>query len=347
MQGLTCYGSAVILGLGGNPMRRREFITLLGGAVAGWPVAARSEQPPAPLVGLLSGIDLDNRQLAALGQGLEEAGYVTGKNVAIEYRSAAGQYGQLRALAEGLVHRQPKVIVATGSLSAILAVKAATTTIPIVFAVGVDPVKCGLIASFNRPGGNLTGVNFRSLELAAKRLEFLSELVPRATTIAFLAGGSRFLTFDEQTDNIHTAARALGRQIIVSECRSEQDIDAAFTHIVDQRAGAVVVGVFPLFFERRNHDKILQLAAQHKIPAIYPIRSYVVAGGLMSYATDIGLYRQLGVNYVGRILKGSKPADLPVEQASKFALSINLKTAKALGLEVPPMLLVRAHEVIE
>jgi ABC-type uncharacterized transport system substrate-binding protein len=328
-------------------VKRREFITLLGGAAAAWPRAARAQQA-MPLVGLLSAIDLDDRQLAALRQGLDEAGYVAGKNVAMEYRSAAGQYNQLRALAEGLVHRQPKVIVVTGSLGAVLAVKAATATIPIVFAVGVDPVKYGLVASFNRPGGNLTGVNFRSLELATKRIEFLSELVPQATTIAFLAGGSRFLTFEEQTDDVHTAARALGRQITVLECRSEQDIDAAFTRIVDQSPGALVVGAFPLFFDRRNHSKILQLAARHKIPAIYPIRTYVIAGGLMSYSTDISLYRQLGVNYVGRILKGGrKPADLAVEQASKFALSINLKTAKALGLDVPPILLAIADEVIE
>jgi putative ABC transport system substrate-binding protein len=237
--------------------------------------------------------------------------------------------------------------VVTGSLSAVLAVKAATTTIPIVFAVGVDPVKYGLVASFNRPGGNLTGVNFRSLELATKRIEFLSELVPQVTTIAFLAGGSRFLTFEEQTNDMHAAARALGRQIIVSECRSEQDFDSAFTGIVDQSAGALVVGAFPLFFDGRNGDKILQLATRHKNPAIYPIRTYVIAGGLMSYSTSIGLYRQLGLNYVGRILNGSKPADLPVEQASKFALSINLKTAKALGLDVPQTLLAAADEVIE
>ena len=330
-------------------IRRRAFITLLGRAAVAWPVAARAQQPAMPLIGFLDFLSAaeTTRARAKFRQGLAEAGYIEGRNVTIEYRWAEGRNDRLPALAEDLVHRQATVIVATGSLGAVLATKAATSTIPIVFVTGVDPVKHGLVASFNRPGGNLTGVNFRSIEVASKRIQFVSELVPQATTIAFLAGGSRFLTFEEQTNNMHAAARALGRQLIVLECRSEQDFNAAFTSIVERGAGALVVGVFPLFFDLRNRDKILELAAQHKIPTMYPILSYVVAGGLMSYAADIDLYRQLGINYVGRILKGSKPADLPVEQASKFVLAINLKTAKALGLDVPPTLLALADEVIE
>jgi putative ABC transport system substrate-binding protein len=329
-------------------MKRREFIRLLGGAVA-LPLAARAQQPAMPLIGFLDirSAAENTRTIADFREGLAEAGYVEGRNVAIEYRWAEGHYDRLPALAGDLVRRQAAVIVATGGIATALAAKVATSTIPIVFMNGSDPVKYGLVASFNRPGGNLTGVTFRSTEIASKRLDFLSELVPQATTVAYLSGDARSLTFEEQKSNMLAAARALRRQVIVLECRSESDFEAAFATMVERGAGAFIVGAFPLFYELRNRNRILALAAHHKIPAMYPHRVYPVAGGLMSYSTDAGAYREVGVNYVGRILKGTNPADLPVQQTAKFNLAINLKTAKALGLTIPQTLFVAAHEVIE
>jgi ABC-type uncharacterized transport system substrate-binding protein len=334
-----------------DQLKRREFITLLGSAAAcvTLPLAARAQQPAIPVVGFLdiSSAAENRRSITEFQHGLGEAGYVEGRNVAIEYRWAGGRYDRLPELAADLVRRQAAVIVTTGSLYTALAAKAATTTIPIVFATAADPVKYGLVASLNRPGGNLTGVSSIATEIASKRLDFLRELVPQATTIAYLAGGRRSLTFEEQTSNMLAAASSLGRQVIVLECRSERDFDAAFATLVERRAGALVVGAFPLFYDLRNRDTILELAAHHKIAAVYPHPAYVEAGGLMSYSAGTGIYRQLGVDYVGRILKGAKPAELPVQRPTKFLLVINLKTAKALGIEVPPTLLARADEVIE
>jgi putative ABC transport system substrate-binding protein len=333
-----------------DQFRRRDFITLLGGAAAAWPVATRAQQAErVPVIGFLDirSAAENTRTIAEFRQGLAEAGFVEGRNVAIEYRWAEGRYDRLPALAEDLVRRHAAVIVATGALSTALAAKAATSTIPIVFMNGSDPVKYGLVASFNRPGGNLTGVNLRATEIANKRVEMVSEIVPQATTIAFLSGGALMLAFEEQKSNMLAAARALGRQAIVLECRSAGDFETVFATMVERGAGAFVVGVFPLFYELRNRDRIIKLAAHHKIPGIYPHRMYAAVGGLMSYAAGGTAYREVGRDYVGRILKGAKPADLPVVQPSKFELVINLKTAKALGLEVPPSLLARADEVIE
>ena len=330
-------------------IRRREFIFTLGGAAAAWPLAARGQQPAMPVIGFLDirSAAENTRTVAEFRQGLAEAGYIEGRNVAIEYRWAEGRFDRLAALAEDLVRRQATVIVATGAIGTALAAKAATSTIPIVFLNGSDPVKYGLVASFNRPGGNVTGVNIRAIEIANKRVQFLSELVPQATTIAYLSAGARFLAFEEQKNNMLEAAHALGRQAIVLECRSGDDFEAVFATLVERGAGAFVVGVFPLFYELRNRNKILELASRHKIPGIYPHRMYVAAGGLMSYDADVAAYREVGLNYVGRILRGAVPAELPVQQATKFSLAINLKTARGLGLAVPQTLLVAANEVFE
>ena len=330
-------------------MRRRDFIIRIAGSAAAWPLAARAQQSAMPLIGFLDirSAPENTRTIAEFRQGLAEAGYIEGRNVAIEYRWAEGRFDRLAALADDLVRRQATVIVATGAIGTALAAKAATSTIPIVFLNGSDPVKYGLVASFNRPGGNVTGVNIRAIEIANKRVQFLSELVPQATTIAYLSAGARFLAFEEQKNNMLEAAHALGRQAIVLECRSGDDFEAVFATLVERGAGAFVVGVFPLFYELRNRNKILELASRHKIPGIYPHRMYVAAGGLMSYDADVAAYREVGLNYVGRILRGAVPAELPVQQATKFSLAINLKTARGLGLAVPQTLLVAANEVFE
>jgi ABC-type uncharacterized transport system substrate-binding protein len=329
-------------------MRRREFITLLGGAAA-WPLAARAQQPAMPIVGYLSihSAAENRRSMTEFRRGLSEAGYSEGRNIAIEYRWAGDQFPRLPELAADLVRRRVAVLVTTSSLGEVLAAKAATTTIPIVFATAVDPVKYGLVASLNRPGGNLTGVSFLTTEIVSKRLSILRELVPQATTIAFLAGDRRALTFEEQTSDVLAAASSLGRHVSVLEVRGAGEFDAAFSTLIESRAGALVVGAFPLFFNLRNRDTILKLAAHHKIPAIYPSRLFADAGGLISYGVGAGVFRQLAVDYVAPILKGAKPADLPVQQATKFALTINLKTAKALSLEIPATLLAIADDVIE
>jgi putative tryptophan/tyrosine transport system substrate-binding protein len=334
-------------------LNRRDFISLSAGAATApsllWPRAARAQQPAMPLIGFfdIRSAAENARLVTEFRQGLAQAGYIEGRNVTIEFRWAEGHFDRLRALAEDLVRRQPAVIVATGAIGTVLAAKAATSTIPIVFMNGSDPVKYGFVASLNRPGGNITGVNVRSTELANKRVEFLSELVPQATTIAFLSGGASLLAFEEQKSNMLAAAGALGRQATVLECGSGDDFERAFAAMVERGAGAFVVGTFPLFFELRNRDRIIALAARHKIPGVYPHGMYVAAGGLMSYAADGAIYRDVGLNYVGRILKGARPADLPVQQAGKFSLAINLKTAKALGLTIPQTLLVAANELIE
>jgi putative ABC transport system substrate-binding protein len=278
-------------------------------------------------------------------QGLKEAGYVPGQNVAIEFRWANFQPSLLPQLTADLVRHQVAVIVTTGSPYAAVAAKAATSTIPIVFMLGDDPLKYGLIDSFNRPGGNVTGVSFPGL--AGKRLNLLRELVPQVTRVGYLSGPRESPVFEEMKSDMLAAGRALGREIIALEVR-RLDFEAAFATLVEQRAGALIVGNYTLFFDPRNRDRILELAARHKIPTTYPGRVFAVDGGLMSYDTDsMAAVRQVGAYYVGRILKGAKPADLPVQQPTKFQLVINLKTATALGIEVPPTLLAIADEVIE
>ena len=327
-------------------MRRRTFITLLSGAAAGWPLAARAQQPAMPVIGFL-GLGSPRpmgRLVAAFRQGLAKAGYVEGQNVAIEFRWADfSQSARLPALAAELVHRQVAVIFTGGFGGPAFAAKAATSTIPIVFAYGGDPVKGGLVASLSHPGGNVTGVTAINAELVSKWLSLAGDLVPQATTVGFFSGDSSYLAYEDRKSQILAAARALGRQVIILETRSDLDYEAAFKTLVQREAGALIVGPFAF----RNTNEILALAARYKIPTIYPRRDYVEAGGLMSYAADYAdTFRQAGV-YTGRILAGAKPADLPVMMATKFELVINLKTAKALGLEISPTLLATAHEVIE
>jgi len=326
-------------------IKRREFITLLSGA-ATWPMAARAQQPAMPVIGFLSGVSPEPfaKAVAAFQQGLKELGYIQGQNVAIEYRWAEGQYDRLPALAAELARRQVAVIVATGSNASALAAKAATSTIPIVFNSGDDPVKLGLVASLNQPGGNATGINFFIAQMEPKRLGFLHQLIPTASLIAVLLNPNN-PSFDAQMTDIEEAARTLGRQIHVVNASSEQDIHVAFTTFVQLRAGALLVGADPFFNARR--EQLVTLAAHYAIPAIYELREYAVAGGLMSYGTSLAdVYRKVGA-YAGRILNGEKPADLPIVQPTKFELVINLKTAKTLGLAVPEGLVLAADEVIE
>jgi putative ABC transport system substrate-binding protein len=326
-------------------MKRRTFITLLGGAAAAWALTARAQQPAKPVVGFLrsgSLTDVGDR-VTAFGQGLKAAGFVEGQNVAIENRFAENQNERLPALAADLVQRQVNVIVATETTAA-LAAKAATTTVPIVFVTGVDPVQLGLVASLNRPGGNVTGVSFISGEPGVKRLGLLRELRPGATRIAVLVDPKWPLT-ERFVSEIRAAASASGQQIEVLYVGSEREIETAFTTLVQRGAGALVSGIGGFLLSQR--ERIVVLAARHRIPAIYSARDYVGAGGLMSYAASfIDAHRQAGI-YAGRILKGEKPSDLPVVLSTKFELAINLKTAKALGLDVPERLLALANEVIE
>ena len=326
-------------------LRRREFIAGLGTAAA-WSLAARAQQPRIPVIGFLSpnSPENDKRVVAELRRGLRDAGYIEGQNVAIEFRWANGQLGVLRQLASELVRFPVAVIVTAGTADSTFAAKAATSTIPIVITGGADPVKYGLVASLNRPGGNITGVTGIISKLAGKRLDLLLKLVPQATTVGYLVPGQVNQVVRENTAELLTAARALGREMIVLECRAAPDFDIAFATMIERQAGGVLVEAFPPAYN--NRDKILALAARHKIPAIYGQSQYVYEGGLMSYGSE-DLMRQVAIRYVARILKGAKPADLPVEQPTNFGLVINLKTVKALGLDIPPILFAMANRVIE
>jgi len=325
-------------------MRRRKFITLIGAAAA-WPLAARSQQAALPMIGFLNGGSPAEYapMVAAFREGLKELGYVEGQNVAIEFRWAEGKYERLSALGTDLVRRQVAAIAAT-STPAAQAAKALTATVPIVFTTGADPVQLGLVASLNQPGGNVTGVSFLANELTKKQFEVLHQILPKAALIGFLVNPAVAYA-RSQTTEAQDAARALGRQLFVVTARTESEIDAAFAALVKKLAGGVITISDPFLNSRR--DQIVALAARHSLPALYPVRDYVAAGGPMSYGTSIiGAYRQVGV-YTGRILKGEKPADLPVMRPTKLELVINLKTAKALDLTIPPALIALADEVIE
>ena len=326
-------------------MRRREFITLLGSAAVAWPVAATAQQAAMPVIGWLGSGSPGPSASAVIvfRQGLAEAGYVEGRNVAIEYRWAEGQYDRLPALAAELVRRQVAVIVAT-PIPAALAAKAATATIPIVFSAAADPVNLGLVGSLARPGGNATGVGFFQAELSAKQLDLLRELRPNAARIGVLVNPAN-ANVEGLTKDVTAAAAALRIEIEIVHARDSREIGEAFAKLVYNKAGALLVGADSFFFNRRV--QLATLAARHAIPAVFFNREFAEAGGLMSYGSSLSeMNRQLGV-YTGRILKGAKPDELPLVQSSKFELVINLPTAKALGLEIPPMLLARADEVIE
>jgi putative ABC transport system substrate-binding protein len=326
-------------------MRRREFITLLGGAAVAWPIAARAQQPAMPVIGFLGsrGPSDDPQLLDAFRRGLKESGYIEGQNVAIEYRFADNQYERLPALAADLIRLQVALIAANGPPA--LVAKAATATIPIVFTAGFDPVETGLVASLNRPGGNVTGVSIMDVELGPKRLELLHELVPTATAIAALVNPTEANRAKIISSELELAARTLGLQLYVLHASSDRDFDSVFAEIVRLKAGGMVIGGDPFFNSRSA--QLGALALRHAIPAIYQFRTFAASGGLVSYGGSlIDSYRLVGV-YAAKILNGEKPSDLPVQRATKIELILNLKTAKALGLNIPLPLIGRADEVIE
>jgi putative ABC transport system substrate-binding protein len=325
-------------------VKRREFITLLGSAAAVWPLVAHAQQPGRPVIGFLDGQSFDPYLMTAFRQALKGAGYIEGRNIEIYFRSADGQTDRLVTLAGDIVGRRVAVIVTTGGGAAALAAYATTTTIPIVFVASVDPVTSGIAMNLNRPGGNATGVYILQQELEGKRLGLLHGMVPAAALTAVLLNPTN-ANFRTQLRGIQDAARDLGQQVSILSASTERDIDAAFATVTESRAGALLVGSDPFFNDER--DQVIALAARHAIPAIYEGREFAMAGGLASYGTSLAdAYRQAAV-YAGRILRGEKPADLPVVQPTKFEFVINLKTAKTLGLDVPPGLSASADEIIE
>jgi putative tryptophan/tyrosine transport system substrate-binding protein len=326
-------------------MRRREFITLVGGAVAAWPLAARAQQPAMPVIGFLNGTSSEGYGLflSAFLQGLSATGYVENRNVAIEYRWAEGHYDRLPALAADLVRRGVAVIAATSTPANRIA-KEATTTIPVIFTTSSDPVALGLVNSLSRPDGNVTGAVTLNVEVGSKRLELLREVVPTDTIIVVLANPTN-PNFEGQLRDVQAAAHSIGHQILVTTAKTEDEIDAAFARLVQQREGAILVNTDAFLFSRRN--QLVALAKRYAVPAIFDRREYAAAGGLMSYGGSVTDVYRLAGDYTGRVLKGERPADLPVQQSTKVELVINLKTANALGLTFPITLLGRADEVIE
>jgi len=328
-------------------MRRREFISFIGGAAVAWPLAARAQQSTMPVVGFLhaGAPEANANNVRTFREGLGEMGYVEGRNVSIEFQWAFGDLARYGELAAELVRRQVAVLVTPLGTTAALAAKAATTTIPIVFSSGTDPVKAGLVPSLSRPGGNLTGVNYMQSELGAKRLGLLHEMVPLASRVALLVNPANSVAAESQITDVETAAAAIGWHVDVIKATTAREIETAFARMVQNRIDAVVVGADPLFFDR--FVLIATLAARHALPAITGSREFVDAGGLMSYGpSNRERYRQVGI-YTGRILKGEKPADMPVIQPTKFVLVLNLPTARMIGIAVPPNLLAQADEVIE
>jgi putative ABC transport system substrate-binding protein len=327
-------------------LNRRKFVTLIASTVGVWPLAARSRERTIPVIGFLSSrsIDADAQLVAAFHQGLAESGFVEGRNVTVEYRWAHGEYAQLAKLAAELVSKPVAVLVSTGGTVSALAAKASTKDIPVVFTTADDPVKVGLVDSLSRPGGNVTGITASFIESASKRIGLLHELLPKATTIAFLVNPTNPATATESSE-VRDAVQAIGQQLKALSASSERDIDVAFESLKQTRADALLIAVDPFFFARA--DQLVALAARHRIPTLYFRGEFAVAGGLMAYGSNFAkLFRIVGV-YAGRILKGANPGDLPVQQPTKFDLVINLKTAKTLGLEIPATLLARADEVIE
>jgi len=328
-------------------IRRRDFITLIGGAVLAWPMAARAQQPQMPVIGFLHNASRDTRRegIAAFHRGLAQTGYIEGQNVTIEYRWAEGHNDRLAALAADLVRREVAVIAAPGNTPSALAAKAATRTIPILFLVGPDPVESGLVASLNRPGGNVTGISLFSTDLAAKRLELLRDLVPTARLIGFLRNPTSPASFEIEANKLQIAANAVGVHLVMVDASTREDIEAAFATLIRQRVEALLVSADAFFFTQVN--QLAGLAARNALPTISHFREFTTAGGLISYGPSFpAAYREVGV-YTGRILKGEKPADLPVQQAVKIELVLNKRTANALGLVIPDKLLVFADEVIE
>jgi putative ABC transport system substrate-binding protein len=327
-------------------MRRREFVRIVSGAAVAWPLAAGAQQSALPVVGLLGtgSKESDAFRATAVRQGLAEAGYAEGRNVGFEYRGADDHYDRLPALAVELVRRDVAVIVAIGGNTSAAAAKSATATIPIVFAIGGDPIKMGLVASLNRPGGNMTGVSFLNDALIEKQLEIIHETVPTTALMGFLANPAN-PNADSDTKNVLAAAESKGQKMTVVHARTDSELEMAFVTLAQQGAGALLVGSDPFFGNRR--DKLVGLARHHKVPGVYALREFVAIGGLMSYGTNITEAHRIAGLYAGRILKGEKPADLPVQQSTKVELAVNLKTAKALGLTIPAHIVARADEVIE